>query len=231
MRDTAFFFVCLPLMCCSVLMGPIVVLFSLHRAISPHLSPQLSPFSTALEARSAEFARSWERRLRPLTRSGGSAGGGGARQQQPQEKKASSATSSDQADSSVPKAGPGGRCSEAREDALVRRLRSDEFAVAEEASQGLWECWLRERGESVYSEIQAATRLLDAKEYQAAEKKFTALATSHPKWAEPINKRASLACATAKCENAARAGSPIPRLTGSPPAPPPAARPTGGSEP
>ena len=224
-NDTAFFFVCLPLMCCSVLLGPIVVLFSLHRAISPHLSPQLSPFSTALEARSAEFARSWERRLRPLTRSGG---GGGARQQ-PQEKKA---TSSDKAsDSTVPKAGPGGRCSEAREDALVRRLRSDEFAVAEEASQGLWECWLRERGESVYSEIQAATRLLDAKEYQAAEKKFTALATSHPKWAEPINKRASLACATAKCENAARAGGPIPRLTGSPPAPPPAARPTGGSEP
>ena len=87
MRDTAFFFVCLPLMCCSVLMGPIVVLFSLHRAISPHLSPQLSPFSTALEARSAEFARSWERRLRPLTRSGGSAGGGGARSSSPRRRR------------------------------------------------------------------------------------------------------------------------------------------------
>ena len=226
-NDTAFFFVCLPLMCCSVLLGPIVVLFSLHRAISPHLSPQLSPFSTALEARSAEFARSWERRLRPLTRSGG----GGARQQ-PQEKKA---TSSDKAsDSTVPKAGPGGRCSEAREDALVRRLRSDEYAVAEEASQGLWECWLRERGESVYSEIQAATRLLDAKEYQAAEKKFTALATSHPNWAEPINKRASLACATAKCDP--RSPTPRPRptnpcLTGRPPARRPPRVPTDGSGP
>ena len=52
----------------------------------------------------------------------------------------------------VPKAGAGGRCSVLREDALVRKLRSDEFQVAEDASQGLWECWLRERGVSLFDE-------------------------------------------------------------------------------
>ena len=43
---------CLPMVCCAVLLGPLLALFSLHRAIAPHLSPQLSPFtamSSALE--------------------------------------------------------------------------------------------------------------------------------------------------------------------------------------
>jgi hypothetical protein len=77
-----------------------------------------------------------------------------------------------------------------------RASLAPEAAVAEEAAQALWECWLRERGEARYAEIQAATRAMDAGEHARAEAIFTSLVAAHPGWAEPLNKHSTLLYAT-----------------------------------
>lgn len=81
--------------------------------------------------------------------------------------------------------------SDGAEDQLYAFLRSDDTAVVQLATQGLWECWLNEAGAEARTAIEEGIRSLNGGEVVAAERVFRALSVEHPDWAEALNKRAT----------------------------------------
>ncbi len=78
------------------------------------------------------------------------------------------------------------------EGALVECLRSSDPLTASLATNGLWECWLNERGRHARSEIERGMALLETAEYETAEDVFLNLMAEFPDWAEARNKQATL---------------------------------------
>ncbi|HEY8965042.1 MAG TPA: tetratricopeptide repeat protein [Candidatus Methylacidiphilales bacterium] len=75
---------------------------------------------------------------------------------------------------------------------LVALLAIDEPGVAPLAMRGLWECWLNEAGTKARREIERGIARIDKADYAAAAEVFGKLIGAFPKWAEPVNKLATV---------------------------------------
>jgi tetratricopeptide (TPR) repeat protein len=78
------------------------------------------------------------------------------------------------------------------EAALVECLRSKDPITVQFATDGLWECWLNEKGSKARQKMEQGIRLMEAGELAEAFEVFRALAKAHPDWVEAINKQATV---------------------------------------
>ena len=78
------------------------------------------------------------------------------------------------------------------EPALTICLADADVAVVGLATNGLWEIWLSEKGPTARRRLLAGVELMEAGDYTDAEKIFLGLMAKYPKWAEAINKQATL---------------------------------------
>ena len=75
---------------------------------------------------------------------------------------------------------------------LAECLATGDPLAAHLASSGLWECWLNEEGPQARQEMETGIALMNEKEFAGAEKFFRELHQRFPKWAEALNKLATL---------------------------------------
>ena len=75
---------------------------------------------------------------------------------------------------------------------LVAMLALEEPGLAPLAMRGLWECWLNEEGPEARTQIERGISRLDKADYAAAEQVFAGLIGTFPRWAEPVNKLATV---------------------------------------
>lgn len=71
-------------------------------------------------------------------------------------------------------------------------LASDDALTVDLATQGLWECWLNEYGPSVRREMDRGIEAMNEGGLKRAETIFTELMKGYPRWAEAINKQATV---------------------------------------
>ncbi len=82
---------------------------------------------------------------------------------------------------------------EARAEAiLVALMAIEQPGIAPLAMRALWECWLNEEGPQARTEIERGITRMDKADYASAEEVFAQLIVHFPKWAEPINKLATV---------------------------------------
>ena len=78
------------------------------------------------------------------------------------------------------------------EGVLVRCLASNDPDAAQLAMDGLWECWLNEKGARARTEMEAGIAAMNAGDLNGAAAVFHGLTVEFPEWAEPINKQATV---------------------------------------
>ena len=78
------------------------------------------------------------------------------------------------------------------EGILVRCLASNDPDTAQLAIDGLWECWLNEKGVLARAEMDTGIAAMNEGDLSGAIAIFHDLATEHPAWAEAINKQATV---------------------------------------
>jgi tetratricopeptide (TPR) repeat protein len=78
------------------------------------------------------------------------------------------------------------------ESALTDCLRSDDSLVVQLATEGLWECWLGEKGADARQTMDEGIELMNGGHLAAAEQIFGTLMQQFPDWAEAFNKQATL---------------------------------------
>ena len=78
------------------------------------------------------------------------------------------------------------------ESVLTTCLTDADATTAGLASSGLWEIWLSEKGAVARRKILGGVQLMEAGDYAGAEEIFLGLMAKYPKWAEAINKQATL---------------------------------------
>ena len=76
---------------------------------------------------------------------------------------------------------------------LYDYLASQDLAVVQLATQGLWECWLNEKGEAARQSIDEGINAMNRGDFATADRIFKQLIDAHPNWAEALNKQATLA--------------------------------------
>ena len=75
---------------------------------------------------------------------------------------------------------------------LVACLRHPDPLTVALATNGLWDCWLNEKGRNAKKRITAGVAHMEAGEFDAAAELFLGLMADFPDWAEAINKQATL---------------------------------------
>jgi Flp pilus assembly protein TadD len=75
---------------------------------------------------------------------------------------------------------------------LNRCLASDDLLSIDLATQGLWECWLNERGPEARREMDEGVVAMNKGDLKRAETVFAKLMKKYPDWAEAINKQATV---------------------------------------
>ncbi|MDE1171002.1 MAG: tetratricopeptide repeat protein [Verrucomicrobium sp.] len=78
------------------------------------------------------------------------------------------------------------------EPVFTALLASEQTAVSQLASQGLWECWLNEAGPAARHLIEKGVQLMEKSDFPVAERLFRRLMNDYPDWAEAVNKLATL---------------------------------------
>jgi len=78
------------------------------------------------------------------------------------------------------------------EDALSGCLVSDDELTTGLATQGLWECWLNEKGVDARKLMDKGVAAMNSGKLDAAEEMFRKLMKQYPDWAEAINKEATV---------------------------------------
>ena len=78
------------------------------------------------------------------------------------------------------------------ETELTQCLASSDPAVVQLATAGLWECWLGEEGSEARRTMEEGTVAMNAGDLDAATAIFTRLMAHYPRWAEAINKQATV---------------------------------------
>jgi tetratricopeptide (TPR) repeat protein len=78
------------------------------------------------------------------------------------------------------------------EKELTNCLCSQDPLTVQLATDGLWECWLNERGSAARQMMDEGVELMNTGHLDAASEIFQALMKQHPDWAEAINKQATL---------------------------------------
>ncbi|MBI2947656.1 MAG: hypothetical protein HYY23_08410 [Verrucomicrobia bacterium] len=78
------------------------------------------------------------------------------------------------------------------ESALVECLRARDPITVQFATDGLWECWLNEKGRKARQEMEKGIKLMEAGGLGEAFEVFQSLAKAHPDWIEAINKQATV---------------------------------------
>ena len=78
------------------------------------------------------------------------------------------------------------------EKELLQDLLSEEAALRQSATQGLWEFWFSQAGEEAESRIRQGTRLMDMQQYPQAQEMFENLVSDYPQFAEAHNKLATV---------------------------------------
>ncbi len=80
----------------------------------------------------------------------------------------------------------------AAESALASCLGAKDAITAQFATEGLWECWLNEKGPIARRRIEEGIKRLEAGDLSEAEAIFQSLMVEFPDWAEAANKLATL---------------------------------------
>jgi tetratricopeptide (TPR) repeat protein len=78
------------------------------------------------------------------------------------------------------------------ESTLTACLTSKNPRVAHLATNGLWECWLNEKGPAARHEMDKGIARMSAGKLEGALEIFATLAQQYPQWAEAINKQATV---------------------------------------
>lgn len=71
-------------------------------------------------------------------------------------------------------------------------LRHPDMLTVGLAIEGLWECWLNEKGRSARRRMDAGVSSMELHDFERAEAAFLGLMADFPDWAEAINKQATL---------------------------------------
>lgn len=77
------------------------------------------------------------------------------------------------------------------EAALANCLGPGDPITLQFAAEGLWECWLNERGPHARRRMEDGIRLMEAGDLTEAEAIFQSLIQEYPDWAEALNKLAT----------------------------------------
>ena len=75
---------------------------------------------------------------------------------------------------------------------LLQDLKHDNPNVRDRATSKLWELWFNQKGAAGLEELGRAQQLLEARQFDAAEKQLTQLVNQLPDFAEAWNRRAVL---------------------------------------
>ena len=78
------------------------------------------------------------------------------------------------------------------EKPLAECLAADDPTVVQLAAAGLWECWLNEAGNEARETMDAGVLAMNDGQLDEASTIFRKLMTTHPHWAEAINKQATV---------------------------------------
>lgn len=78
------------------------------------------------------------------------------------------------------------------EGILTECLRHKDPLTVSMAINGLWDCWLNEKGRNARRRIDAGILFMENQQFQQAEQSFLGLMADFPDWAEAINKQATL---------------------------------------
>ncbi len=78
------------------------------------------------------------------------------------------------------------------EAVLTRCLASEDPTTARLAMNGLWECWLGEKGLLARARMDAGIEAMNNGNLTGAAGIFSTLMSEHPSWAEPLNKQATV---------------------------------------
>ncbi len=79
-----------------------------------------------------------------------------------------------------------------REQELYPFLADDDPDAVHLATQGLWECWLNEKGPAARHVLELGVQAMNAGNFAGADRIFTRLTREYPDWAEALNKQATL---------------------------------------
>ena len=77
------------------------------------------------------------------------------------------------------------------ENVLVECLSSKNSAAVRLATEGLWECWLGERGQAARREMEKGIERMNSGDLAGAMRIFAKLTEKYPDWAEAQNKQAT----------------------------------------
>jgi tetratricopeptide (TPR) repeat protein len=78
------------------------------------------------------------------------------------------------------------------ENVLTALIGSENAATAQLATAGLWECWLNEEGPAARRRMDKGILLMNAGDLAGAIETFNALVKKYPRWAEALNKQATV---------------------------------------
>ena len=78
------------------------------------------------------------------------------------------------------------------ESALAECLGAKNAITVQFATEGLWECWLNEKGAKARRQMEKGIKLMEAAELTEAGEVFQSLVKEHPDWTEAINKQATV---------------------------------------
>ena len=78
------------------------------------------------------------------------------------------------------------------EDVLTELIASSDATTAQLATSGLWECWLNEEGPAARRRIDKGIALMNKGDLAGAINAFNALVKLYPRWAEALNKQATV---------------------------------------
>ena len=87
------------------------------------------------------------------------------------------------------------------EPVLTGCLASPDPTVVQLAISGLWDCWLDEEGADARRAIDHGTEAMNNGDLDTATAVFTGLMEAHPRWAEAINKQATVLYLQARPED------------------------------
>lgn len=78
------------------------------------------------------------------------------------------------------------------EDVLTELIASPDTVTAQLATAGLWECWLNEEGPAARRKMDKGIALMNDGDLAGAIEAFNALVKKYPRWAEALNKQATV---------------------------------------
>jgi tetratricopeptide (TPR) repeat protein len=78
------------------------------------------------------------------------------------------------------------------EEVLTELIASPDTVTAQLATAGLWECWLSEQGPAARRKMDKGIGLMNNGDLAGANEVFNALVKKYPRWAEALNKQATV---------------------------------------